>query len=274
MFERLRPFPKKPLRFIVNRCCDALWRLRWGTVRLLTPRRTVDSRGIRLTLQCDNWITHYRWASYNSKEPETLDWIDSWIRDGETLFDIGANIGVYTIYAALRHPRLRIVAFEPEYANLHLLRDNLFANALQDRIEVYAIALSDSSGLSHLYIQDLTPGAALHTESTSDLSRTLMRRPVIWREGISTSTLDSFCEATALHPNHIKIDVDGTEPKVLQGGVKTLTSPMLKSVLIELPDEKHSRRACEHLLHSAGLSRRWQHATGKTQNEVWVRSET
>ena len=76
------------------------------------------------------------------------------MRSGDIFFDIGANIGVYTIYAALRHPGARVVAFEPEYSNLHLLRDNIIENDLQDRVEVYSVALSNHTGLSHLHIQD------------------------------------------------------------------------------------------------------------------------
>lgn len=162
------------------------------------------SRGLEFTLPCDNWITHFRWRTYNSKEPETLDWIDRWIRDGETVFDIGANIGLYAIYTALRHPKARVIAFEPEYANLHLFRDNIFANGLEERIEVYALAFSNYTGLSHLYIQDTTPGAALHTASRVPLAVTRAQRPVIWREGICTFTVDAFGETTGVAPNHMK----------------------------------------------------------------------
>jgi len=232
----------------------------------------VYSRGLRFTLQCDNWVTHYRWKSYNTKEPETLDWVDTWIQDGDTFFDIGANIGVYSIYAAFRHPRTRVVAFEPEYANLHLLRDNVIANGLQRRIEVYSTALSDRPGISYLHVQDLTPGSALHTESKELLSMTLTEHPVVWREGICTFTLDAFCDETSLQPNCIKIDVDGTEPKVLEGGVRTLSSPRLRSLIIELPEEKLARAACEQILLGAGLHCEWRDSFARSPNEVWVRN--
>lgn len=230
------------------------------------------SRGLSFTLQCDNWITHYRWESYSVKEPETLDWIDTWVRDGDTFFDIGANIGVYSIYVALRHPRARVVAFEPEYANLHLLRDNVVANGLQERIKVYSTALSDQSGISYLHVQDFTPGAALHTESKESLSLTLTQNPVVWREGICTFTLDAFCDETFLQPNCLKIDVDGTEPKVLEGGVQTLSSPSLRSLIIELPENKSARAVCEQILLRAGLHCEWRDSFARTPNEVWIRN--
>ncbi len=236
----------------------------------LLPRRTVCSRGLRFTLQCDNHITQYRWKSYNTKEPETLDWIDRYMKDGETFFDIGANIGVYTIYAALRHPTARVIAFEPEYANLHLLRDNVMANGLQDRVEIYSIALGNRTGISQLHIQDLTPGAALHTESKDALEVTRTHKPVIWREGICIFTLDAFCEETHVLPHCLKIDVDGTEIEILEGASHTLRSPTLRCLIMEMFGGPATREACARLLQAAGLHREWGNLqTG--DNEIWVR---
>jgi FkbM family methyltransferase len=238
----------------------------------LAPRRVVASRGLRFTLQCENWITQYRWQTFNTKEPETLDWVDRWVRDGDTVFDIGANIGVYTIYAALRHPTARIIAFEPEYANAHLLRDNLLANSLQERVAVYSVAVGNRSGLSHLHLHDVTPGAALATESRDILTRTLAGQPVVCREGTFTLTLDAFCEQTGLTPNAMKIDVDGTEPSILEGGSRTIGSPALRSVMLEMPEDASSRRACAHSLAAAGLQRQWTDPRGRSPNELWVRA--
>lgn len=250
---------------------DFLSQLRWRAIHAVVRRHTVYTRGLNFTLQCNNRITHYRWASYNGKEPETLNWIDDWVQEGDTLFDIGANIGVYTLYAALRHPTVRVIAFEPEYANLHLLRDNIIENSLQDRIEVYSIALSNLSGISRLHLQDLTPGSALHTESKENLQMTLTHHPVLWHEGIVIFTLDSFCDATGAQPNCLKIDVDGTEAKVLEGAIRTLSSRSLRTVIIEPPDERQVHDRCQELLFNAGLRRVWSDPFGKSFNEVWVR---
>lgn len=238
---------------------------------ILVPRRIVRSRGLTFTLQCNNRIMAFRWASFNRKEPETLDWIDRTLNDGEIFFDIGANVGVYTMYAALRRPGARVVAFEPEYANLHLLRDNILANRLQDRVEVYALALGNRTGVSRLHIQDATPGAALHTESTEPLAVTRTHKPVIWREGISAYTLDAFCREVGVRPHCLKIDVDGTEPEVLEGAAETLRSETLRSVILEMCGEPAIREACTRLLVAAGLHREW--SDPDSSNEIWVRDE-
>jgi FkbM family methyltransferase len=187
------------------------------------------------------------------------------MHDGDLLIDIGANIGVYSVYAALRHPASRVVALEPEYANLHLLRDNIVMNGLSDRVDVFAVAISDRSRLSYLHVRDLTPGSALHTEShdrVSPAARTTCR------EGVFGQTLDDFCVETGLQPNCVKIDVDGNEPKVLAGGQRTLRAATLRSVLIELPGEAAARADCESQLARAGFI---QQANG-TGNSIWNRS--
>lgn len=247
--------------------------LEWPSKLLWTvsPKRTVRTRGLRFTLRCTNAITQYRWLTYNSKEPETLDWIDRYLRDGDTVFDIGANIGSYAIYAALRHPSARVVAFEPEYANLHLLRDNIIDNQLQERVAVYSVALGNRTGITRLHLQDLTPGAALHTESPDALQVTRTQKPVIGREGICTFTLDAFCRETGLSPQGIKLDVDGTEPEVLEGARETLRSATLRSLIMEMFGEPASQQRCAQALEAAGL-RRAEGGSGSGYNEIWTRA--
>ena len=250
VWHRLRELPSKTL---------------WA----LAPRRRVMARGLRLSLQCDNAITEYRWKSYNTKEPETLDWIDAWIRPGDVMFDVGANIGLYSLYAALRHPTAKVIAFEPEYANLHLLRDNILENGVQERVDVYSIALGNRNGVSRLHIQDVTPGAALHTEARSPLTETRTHHPVVWREGVCTMTLDAFCEEVGVQPQAIKLDVDGTEPEILEGAAQTLRNPSLRSVLMEMFGDLAMQRTCASLLGAAGFQK--QTATHQGYNEIWAK---
>lgn len=247
------------------------WRLREGLVRLIVPRRDVHSRGLQFTLPADNWITYYRWKTYNDKEPETLDWLDG-LRPDDVLFDVGANIGLYSLYAARRHPSMRIASFEPEYSNLHLLRDNVAENKVAAQVTIYPIALGDENRLSYLHVQDLHPGAALHTVSgEATLSATRTDQPVLGREGIVQMTIDAFVEQSALRPTCMKVDVDGNEVQVLTGGRRTLADPRFRSLLIELPANAEERGRSVALIEAAGLRRTWHDPGGRTQNEVWSR---
>jgi FkbM family methyltransferase len=244
--------------------------MRWGLRDALAPRQAVHARGLSLTLTCDNWITQFRLDTFESKEPETLDWIDAHVRDGDLFFDIGGNVGVYALYAALRHTRASVVVFEPEYANLHLLRDNIVANRLWERVQVYPIALSDQTGVSRLHVQDLTPGAALHTESTASLRTTESGERVVMTEGAWAMRLDEFCQDVDLWPNALKIDVDGGEGRVLAGAAAVLSRPELRSVIVEAGETGLSSDSCG-VLRQAGLHRLAMARPSEAGNEVWVR---
>ena len=73
-----------------------------------------------------NYITNYLIDTFFSKEPETLEWIDSFDKNKKVIFwDIGANIGIYSIYAALKHSDIEVVCFEPSTSNLRILSRNI-----------------------------------------------------------------------------------------------------------------------------------------------------
>jgi len=249
-----------------------LQKLLWKISSSPNARRTIRARGLRFTLQNDNWITHFRARTFNTKEPETLDWVDQWMRDGDTFLDIGANTGLYSVYAAMRHPNVRVIAIEPEYANLHLLRDNVVANRLTKRVKLFSIALHRRAGIGYLNVQDHTPGAALHTVAESSVDETRTGRPVIAQQGVYMLTLDQFCNQLGVQPNCIKIDVDGTEIEILEGAVETLSSPKLRTLIIELPEEEEARKASMQTLSDLGLKRTWQDKGGKSPNEIWSRA--
>lgn len=246
--------------------------MRWRLLEVLKPRRTVHIRGLDMTLQCDNWITQLRTDTLPTREPETLDWIDEHIHAGDVFFDVGGNIGVFTVYATLRHPGALVVAFEPEYANLHLLRDNVVANGLIGRVEMYPFALGDRTGLSRLHVQDLTPGAALHSESRRPLQTTESGARVLLSEGTWTMALDDFCHQAQLWPNAIKIDVDGAESRVLSGARETLGRSSLRTLLVEAGQAGLPAAAVD-LLTQRGLSRVTLRtvAPSPAGNEVWAR---
>ena len=82
-------------------------------------RREITHRGVRLSFVAPNGLNHFRIDSFSTKEPETLDWIDN-IPLGSVLWDIGANIGLYSCYAA-RSRNCQVIAFEPSVFNLELL---------------------------------------------------------------------------------------------------------------------------------------------------------
>src|SRR5688500_7722126 len=74
----------------------------------------VKVKGQTIRLAVDNCRTLQRAKTYSIKEPDTLDWLDSFLPDS-CLFDLGANIGQYSLYPAAKYgKKIRIYSFEPQ----------------------------------------------------------------------------------------------------------------------------------------------------------------
>ena len=97
-----------------------------------------------------NQLLEWRVDTYFSKEPETLEWIDSFQEKENLIFwDIGANIGLYSIYNSLKHPKSTTIAFEPSSSNLRVLTRNISINNLEKNIKVVPIPLTNKENIFH-----------------------------------------------------------------------------------------------------------------------------
>ncbi len=184
-----------------------------------------------------------------AKEPFTIDWIHNRIGAGDVLYDIGANVGVYSLVAA-RKPSgaARVFCFEASYANVASLCANIILNDVADLVTPLPIALSHSTGMNVLSLRDLKAGAARHAlgEDPPEDGPTLYKQPVLMFR------LDDVIDSFGLPlPNHIKLDVDGGELEVLEGASRTLASPALRSMLIEVSTSQSG--AVTDLLERHGL---------------------
>ncbi len=79
----------------------------------------------RFQLIAGNSLEEYRCDTFFTKEPETVQWIETFINDHDIFYDIGANIGIYSIYSGIIHPNLRVFSFEPFRRNFIRLLQNI-----------------------------------------------------------------------------------------------------------------------------------------------------
>ncbi|CAN0511259.1 unnamed protein product, partial [Phaeothamnion confervicola] len=160
-----------------------------------------------------------------TKEPETIAWIRSF-GGNDVFYDIGANIGSYSIYAGRRCRR--VLAFEPEAQNFAVLNKNINLNNLQHIVTAFPFALSDERKLDTLRLNRLEAGAALHSFGTNiDFKGEHFESA--FEQGSISLTLDELVFSYALEfPNFIKIDVDGLESRIIKGGMRVLADPRLK----------------------------------------------
>lgn len=216
----------------------------------IAPIYVATHKGETYKLACPNPLTLWRARTYFSTEPETLKWIESF-DPSETLFDIGANVGLYSIYAARRG--VKVLAFEPQAHNYALLNTNLELNALDNKVMALNLAMSDRDSLDFLYLPKSEAGAALNNFGEP---RDLQHKPftAAFKQGALSFSIDSFVEKfPQTFPNHIKIDVDGIENAIVNGAQRTLRDGRLKSVLLEINEALPSDRAMVDRVLGAGF---------------------
>ena len=188
-----------------------------------------------LVFHCPNDLTRWRIDTFFEKEPETLEWIDQF-QPGDTLWDVGANIGLYSIYAAKRG--CKVLAFEPSSANYFVLNANIRLNNVADFVDAYCLALSDRDQLGRLNLQMVDYGGAM-SSFNSTVGFDGKSFPTTFEQGMIGYSIDKFVEAfSAPFPNHIKIDVDGIEDLIITGAPAVLADARLKSLSIELDDAR------------------------------------
>jgi len=179
-------------------------------------------------------VPSWRANTFHDKEPETLEWIDSF-KTGDVMWDIGANVGLYSLYAAIDRS-VRVLAFEPSAGNYFLLNRNIEINGMNSCVRAYCLALSDEDGIGPLNFEDTQLGGAKNAYNDAVDYKGRMFSPV-YRQRIVSFSIDSFlARFDEPFPNHIKIDVDGIESKIVRGAKATLRDPRLRSVLVELDE--------------------------------------
>jgi len=183
-----------------------------------------------------NQLLEWRVDTYFSKEPETLEWIDSFQEKENLIFwDIGANIGLYSIYNSLKHPKSTTIAFEPSSSNLRVLTRNISINNLEKKIKVVSIPLTNKENIfQEMNEGQFVEGGALNSFGEKFDFEGKEFKPIM-KYNLLGTTINYFLENSILDiPDYIKIDVDGIEHLILEGGDKFLNDKKVKSLSIEI----------------------------------------
>jgi FkbM family methyltransferase len=183
-----------------------------------------------------NSLTKWRVDTFFSKEPETLEWIDSFKSENKIIFwDIGGNIGLYSIYASLKYKNIEVIAFEPSMNNLRILSRNISINKLENKIKICQFPLTNAIN-SFLLMKEggFEEGSALNSFGVNyNYNKNIYRSNYQYK--IYGTSINYLLDANILKmPNYIKIDVDGIEDLILEGANKYLINPKLKSLSIEI----------------------------------------
>lgn len=168
--------------------------------------------------------TEFRVRTLFTKEPETIRWIDTF-KPGEVFWDIGANIGCYSLYAAAKD--VIVQAFEPSPVNFWLLARNVSINKFNN-VTTYPFALTDKSEI--FYWKPNIPAGSADNQ--------LLRAGKI--ACVQAYKIDELVKHPGVEfPNYIKLDVDGIERLILEGGRDSLKDKRVRSLMCEVT-EGHS----------------------------------
>lgn len=229
LFSALKAAIPRPVKDLLRGAASSAARGRWT---LGAEDRVCEVRDLAITLGVSSETEKYRADSYAAKEPETLDWLDANLRDGDVLYDVGANIGVYSLYAAKRQKKCHVYAFEPAGQNFARLLRNVSLNGL-DNVIPCNMPLSDAQGFALFFVSDLEAGSAFHNLGAENAGKRSAGPSL--RQGALAVSVDALVSDFGLPaPNLIKLDVDGLEDKIVAGAARTLRSSALRGVLVEV----------------------------------------
>tara|TARA_B110000967_G_C18796293_1_gene515939 strand:+ start:167 stop:958 length:792 start_codon:yes stop_codon:yes gene_type:complete len=194
--------------------------------------------GKKVTFFCPSSHSLSRVNRFYDKEPDTLNWIDNFNTKNKIIFwDIGANLGLFSVYAAYKHSNIEIVSFEPSTSNTRCLSRNISINDLSEKIKLFQLALSNEENtISTFKETEFMEGSSISTfgEKYNYDGKYLPKKQTLNQYKLFGTKIDYLIDNKILDvPNYIKIDVDGIEHLILEGGKELLKNKDLKEISIE-----------------------------------------
>jgi FkbM family methyltransferase len=192
---------------------------------------TKFDKDIRINLSLDDWIQKqiFYFGRYEIEKNETLFW-QNIVCGNNTVLDIGANIGYYTLMAAARiSDESRVYGFEPVSDTYRKLLENIKINDFKNIISEN-LAVSNENGEIELFVAD--------EKSTGSSSIALHVNFSGSKEKVKTIKIDDYLSQKSIKKvDLVKIDVEGCEPWVIEGMKETMRN-LKPVIMIEVLDER------------------------------------
>ena len=181
-----------------------------------------------------------------TKQPATIEWIDSF-QPGSVFWDIGASVGVFSVYAALATDT-RVVAFEPAAVNYYLLSANCEANKLHDRVDCLLVGVGKQRSIARLEVSQFRPARSFSFRGKRD-------QPYESRQAAVVLSIDELVEEYGVPcPNYIKIDAPGASEDIIAGATRTFRRPELRQIHLEVRDSSKGGQRILEMLNQSGFA--------------------
>ncbi len=247
--------------------------------RLKTYSRLSDFYKVNQSIRTDKGNLLFRIDSPGSvpqdpesirSEPETFEWIRRHLNENEVLWDIGANIGMFSLYAAMGGKN-KVLSIEPSAESYSTLNANIRLNKLEEHIDALCFAASEKTNLLQLYMKDPSSGASHNSIEFG--SNQFGEFDVSGKQSVIAISLDDLDQIKGVaSPNHIKLDVDGKEPQILLGASEVLKKVDTLLVEIEGKNLSENLKSIENSVSESGLSedKSWR-SKGSGRNRLYKR---
>jgi FkbM family methyltransferase len=222
----------------------------WATAKI-----EVRSLARRLGLTRSVLSLRGRFQSQPGYEPKVNAFLRAAVSEGDTVWDVGANVGQFTqLFSEWVGPRGRVVAFEPVPSCFAVLRDRTRECG---NVQTLNVGLSDTEARLPMHLSDDPEG------TTGTFLATRSDTPLVVE--LTVHSGDALQRAEGLPvPSLLKIDVEGFEPEVLRGLDATLRDSACRDVLCEVHfallesrGQKHAPNEIRRYLDERGFSTRW-----------------
>jgi FkbM family methyltransferase len=212
------PYNKKHPFFALQRF------LYWKLIRLLKLKnvkyRLWDNRYILINFDSfqSMWIMYNYWVDW-----EEFNLIKNYLKPSDEVFDVGTNMGFYTIWMSQFIGKGKIHSFEPDSGNFERLQQNIDLNNLQNQVTANQAAASDQDA-----ILSFTSGLDGENHiADSDLKNTV---------SIQSQKIDSYIQQYSITSSiaYMKVDVEGFEYAVLKGADNVLRNKQIEIIQLEI----------------------------------------
>ena len=157
--------------------------------------------------------------------------LSKFVKEGDVVGDIGANIGYYTLILSKLVGKGIVYALEPETKSYNLLKENIFENKINNVVALN-LAVSRVEGKNNLFFGKDTHGGG----------SIINYQQCAGSERVITTTLDKLFEECTI--DFLKMDIEGSEFNAMMGGEKTLEK--IKGILVEfIPHSLYNKMICD-----------------------------
>ena len=187
----------------------------------------VPGTNVTVSFVIHTWFEHNNRAqgSYVG-EPDMVDWLKRTLKAGDIFWDVGANVGAYSLLAAKLCPQAKVFAFEPFIPNFAHLWDNIALNGVSEQVFPVNAGLLDHTAPEGLAVSDKRAGSSHHQVGATGGK---VRQGVLCFKGGDLPRLLGLP-----HPTLLKLDIDGLEIRAVEGLREVLENPSLRQAMIEI----------------------------------------